>query len=1287
MATLSLFHGRVLVKSHSNIPGMLTTKYMYIVVKNNTSSTLFTTADDQSHSKNNHSSIHDFRVMSSMCPGAAEYLSEAAEPAIFHVSVSDCRRPGYDPRSQHGVVFGMCNDSTTFCQFFVQGRPGMTVRVVKPSSQASENIHAQKLSLSTSNQTLITQYYSPTRQIQVEAVMHKLNKSLHILDVGGYVMLLPPKDWRHTRDKLHVQVGHAIMVSFEAFIRVNYCFRNVQLLWREQNKHWKEHKQNVRSDNGRPVYILYTNILEILTFPSYTTRTDVEQFCVKLHFTFHPEATVPNKINTGLYNCTVADYWRFQRHLDCNMKVECEDGRDETEHCPFSSPACGGWVASRLKCYKLFINKKNTGVSEAIDQCRKRGSLVASIKTKRELVDFQKIFQGSDTMIALRVGQSGIPFMYRFIHIWLDNTIAYKMDFVVPGVFEFNRKSSYHYMKRNMMANQFRSLYANVPHVACEKPVKSNEVLHNQSVQFSATRHMLESLRHTRQSLVDCPEGHVTHAFLSCDPKSRCGQTTCDFASRSADYKVGLFVKQNPERSKAMFTCTSFNMIIHYTLLCDFRQDCRDGSDESFCQHPLCDAFTCNNGQCISSDKRCNEKSNCLDDTDESGCRSILYIPRAKMQRQRQRQQFLINLDGEGYFTYRTMNASETCPETHYLCRIERLYCLPIYTRCNGFSDCIYGEDERNCESITCPYLYNCRDSTICVHADHMCDGWPQCPQHDDEWLCDMTCPAQCLCQGHAFLCPQPFPAHLFPQLRYLDARGSRMKPSVLNNKTYLVNLNLAYCFISFLSDMEFPNLKFLDLSNNKLTNITMNIFLPLGNLQSLSFQGNPLTSIVSGTSHLKQHALQRLDLSRTCLGMFDSQTIRQFLGLQYMNVSYAALQSVGPGGFKSAPSLKELDVRGNTIDTFPTDVFDGVTKIAIVLSSNYRLCCKDVLSAATKCIAPQYFLHSCEHMIESNINRFTFWFVAIVSVLGNLICVAGHYSLKKLQFGNNAIACMASLQCSNFCTGLYTGVIVSADSMFSGRFFHHEDEWKDSVACKVAGFMSLMSSQVSIFTIFFLTLDHLIVLCFPHSKYRLSRRSATVACGSVWFAGFLLACMPLLPDLSHLGRYDRTALCNVMARDKLHFNKEFQFFYATVTLNCIICLIVSAVEVFVYRAIPKQWLLINPNRNPAYVSAELVLKLATTNVVVWLSVTATSVLSLASGAETEETNVTMAVMVLPLSSAVNPLLYLWHVVAFNLRKKQEERLLCVLKSRAKYVLNRPSLQTTGTLAHLGVNV
>jgi Leucine-rich repeat (LRR) protein len=162
-----------------------------------------------------------------------------------------------------------------------------------------------------------------------------------------------------------------------------------------------------------------------------------------------------------------------------------------------------------------------------------------------------------------------------------------------------------------------------------------------------------------------------------------------------------------------------------------------------------------------------------------------------------------------------------------------------------------------------------------------VCDGWAQCPQRDDEWLCDeRPCPETCLCHGLAFVCDQPFHADLYPQLRYLDGTGSGITPHNLTSHRYLVHLSLSRCGLKKLQIHSLPNLKNLDLSFNELQLVNIDIFLNLVSLETLSLTQNPLTRMHHGDAQLKHQSLLHVDLSFTDLEDFSSEALSGFHSL-----------------------------------------------------------------------------------------------------------------------------------------------------------------------------------------------------------------------------------------------------------------------------------------------------------------------------------------------------------------------------------------------------------------------
>ena len=97
-----------------------------------------------------------------------------------------------------------------------------------------------------------------------------------------------------------------------------------------------------------------------------------------------------------------------------------------------------------------------------------------------------------------------------------------------------------------------------------------------------------------------CPEGHLTHTLFACE-----AQTSC-WAERD-HVQVDLHGSPGHESCPApvtplppYFSCHRSLQVVGYTVVCDHRQDCTDGSDEGFCVFPACQSgveITCNNKQ------------------------------------------------------------------------------------------------------------------------------------------------------------------------------------------------------------------------------------------------------------------------------------------------------------------------------------------------------------------------------------------------------------------------------------------------------------------------------------------------------------------------------------------------------------------------------------------------------------------------------------------------------------------------------------------------------------------
>ena len=289
--------------------------------------------------------------------------------------------------------------------------------------------------------------------------------------------------------------------------------------------------------------------------------------------------------------------------------------------------------------------------------------------------------------------------MYRHFFCWTDKTVIYNVKHIrmeFPSHLKSTLYYQYYGFDNSTLFVSEANFDAEEKTFICEKPTESWRLSSAAPVAFSYLQQSSLTFQQPSQPVIICPAGHVTHAFLSCDPKSHCGQAECFFSKGPRDRRDALSVSQNTAMMVAMYSCSGDKIEVSYSLLCDFRQDCADKSDESFCVHSLCQELSCTNGQCLSMNQRCDGYVDCIDSSDEKNCKFEQGRYHVDIEDKNQDNLYLIDLDGKGYFTQRMLNVSDHCPATHYRCTKEWFYCLPIYTLCNGVFDCVFHEDESN---------------------------------------------------------------------------------------------------------------------------------------------------------------------------------------------------------------------------------------------------------------------------------------------------------------------------------------------------------------------------------------------------------------------------------------------------------------------------------------------------------------------------------------------------------------------------------------------------------------
>ncbi|PVD27972.1 hypothetical protein C0Q70_10548 [Pomacea canaliculata] len=261
---------------------------------------------------------------------------------------------------------------------------------------------------------------------------------------------------------------------------------------------------------------------------------------------------------------------------------------------------------------------------EAFDFCLSRGTRLASLNTPAEWNNAISLMSLDDYWVAY-VGLLQM-FLQRQMYLnawqWIDGTIAYSI--ATNGIATMPACGQF-YMTSMMQGVKLKECYVRRPaHVLCEMEAESGSQLRPEKDKPHIT--FLEASAWANDSKVMCPEGHVTHNFLSCDLPSSCWQQTSS----------SLLAGQGPVDISPM------------------GQSSRDID-----QRP---------NECISESERCDGIEQCVTGVDEAKCLQRTLAAKGILP------PAIVDLDKFGQLVVKPLESqlsspqSTACPDTHFEC-------------------------------------------------------------------------------------------------------------------------------------------------------------------------------------------------------------------------------------------------------------------------------------------------------------------------------------------------------------------------------------------------------------------------------------------------------------------------------------------------------------------------------------------------------------------------------------------------------------------------------------------
>ncbi|XP_035212697.1 lutropin-choriogonadotropic hormone receptor-like isoform X2 [Stegodyphus dumicola] len=177
---------------------------------------------------------------------------------------------------------------------------------------------------------------------------------------------------------------------------------------------------------------------------------------------------------------------------------------------------------------------------------------------------------------------------------------------------------------------------------------------------------------------------------------------------------------------------------------------------------------------------------------------------------------------------------------------------------------------------------------------------------------------------------------------------------------------------------------------------------------------------------------------------------------------------------------------------------------------------------------APDAF-NPCEDVMGQWSLRVAVWFVAIAAMLGNLAVLVVILSARSTMTVSKFLMC--HLAFADFCMGLYLMIIASVDVHTMGTYFNHAIDWQHGAGCQVAGFLTVFSSELSIFTLTVITLERWYAITYAiHLNRRLHIGTAAKVMTLGWLYAIVMAALPIMG----ISGYTKTSICLPMENRNL---------------------------------------------------------------------------------------------------------------------------------------------------------
>lgn len=496
-----------------------------------------------------------------------------------------------------------------------------------------------------------------------------------------------------------------------------------------------------------------------------------------------------------------------------------------------------------------------------------------------------------------------------------------------------------------------------------------------------------------------------------------------------------------------------------------------------------------------------------------------------------------------------------------------------------------------------------------------------------------------------------------------LDGNKLREIPAaIISDLSQLVFLNLSRNEIT-LDGYFFPAspLKYLEMADNKIEAVTRNTFSGLQLLRKLILSHNSI-SFIDEMAFNKNALLDELDLSANQLVLFDSRWFHPLKNLNLLKIGFNPMSELPINAFQQNNNLTNIYLDGLIINNIDVKMWRNLPELQSIVFAEFAYC--SYVPLVKYCSPSSDGVSSSRNLLATRIHRIVIWLIAVVTVTANITVLCTRW-LTPTDDTNHLRILISNLAIADLLMGLYLVIIAYKDLQYRDDYNSHALSWMHSYLCTISGVIAITSSEVAVLILTYMSVERFLVIVYPLTQtglvYR-SSHSTALWMMATWCIGLVLSLLPVCIWESHSSFYGLNGVC-LPLHVQQPYTRGWQYSAAVfIVLNVIsvmtVCVMYAAMFINIQRT----------RRNTTMLIKEMDVAIrffciAATDSFCWLPIAMIKLAALAGVLIPDDVHAWIVVFVLPINSAVNPLLYTLSTTHFYNRVRSSIQKLTNKKS------------------------